>query len=130
VAYDSERERKRYAEDAEYRARRSATNRASRKRNRATVNARYRKRYANDPNGLQALAHALVVKAGQGDVQALKEVFDRAGGRTSSAAATAAPRQLTLSWKNPPPASKKPATKSRASNSVAPMSDSKTPSTS
>jgi recombination endonuclease VII len=79
---------------------------------------------------LQALARALIVKAGQSDVQALKEVFDRAGGRTSSAAATAAPRQLTLSWKNPPPASKKPATKSRASNSVAPMSDSKTPSTS
>jgi hypothetical protein len=65
---------------------------------------------------LQALARALIVKAGQSDVQALKEVFDRAGGRTS-APATSAPRQLTLSWKHPPPASKKPATKSRARNS-------------
>jgi hypothetical protein len=64
---------------------------------------------------LQALARALIVKAGQSDVQALKEVFDRAGGRTSSA--TSAPRQLTLSWKHPPPASKKPASKTRAGNS-------------
>jgi len=65
---------------------------------------------------LQALARALIVKAGQSDVQALKEVFDRAGGRTA-APATAAPRQLTLSWKHPPPASKKPANKSRPRNS-------------
>lgn len=65
---------------------------------------------------LQALARALIVKAGQSDVQALKEVFDRAGGKTS-APATAAPRQLTLSWKNPPPASKERASKSPARNS-------------
>jgi Recombination endonuclease VII len=64
---------------------------------------------------LQALARALIVKAGQSDVQALKEVFDRAGGRTS-ALATSAPRQLTLSWKHPPPVSKKPAKTDRARN--------------
>jgi hypothetical protein len=68
-------------------------------------------------NWLEALARALIVKAGEGDVQALKEVFDRAGGRMSSAPAASAPRQLTLSWKNPPPVSKKAATKSRAGNS-------------
>jgi hypothetical protein len=67
-------------------------------------------------NWLEALARALVVKAGEGDVQALKEVFDRAGGRMSSAPAPSAPRQLTLSWKNPPPA-KKAATKKRPGNS-------------
>jgi hypothetical protein len=65
---------------------------------------------------LQALARALVVKAGQSDVQALKEVFDRAGGKTA-APGSSAPRQLTLSWKHPPPASKRPATKSRVHNS-------------
>jgi len=65
---------------------------------------------------LQALARALIVKAGQSDVQALKEVFDRAGGRTD-ALPTTAPRQLTLSWKHPPPTSKKPPSKSRPRNS-------------
>jgi Recombination endonuclease VII len=78
---------------------------------------------------LQALARALIVKAGQSDVQALKEVFDRAGGRTA-ALATSAPRQLTLSWKYPPPASKKPETKSRARNSARSTGDTNTSSAS
>jgi hypothetical protein len=121
VAYDSERERKRYAEDAEYRARRSATNRASRKRQ-GNCQCAVPKEVRQLSQRLQALAHARVVKAGQGDVQALKEVFDRAG-RTLRAPAHSAPRQLTLSWKNPPP-SKKAATKSRAGNSSPPTSGS------
>src|SRR5262249_48622505 len=78
---------------------------------------------------LQALARALIVKAGQSDVQALKEVFDRAGGRTS-ALATSAPRQLTLSWNHPPPASKKPAPKSRGRKSAGSASDTNTASAS
>jgi hypothetical protein len=78
---------------------------------------------------LQALARALIVKAGQSDVQALKEVFDRAGGRTSSALATSAPRQLTLSWKHPPPVSK-PAKTDRARNPARSTGDTNTSSAS
>jgi hypothetical protein len=74
---------------------------------------------------LQALARALVAKAGQSDLQALKEVFDRAGGTMASARATSVPKQLMLSWKGAARASKKPATKSRAGTSAPSVKSSK-----
>jgi hypothetical protein len=51
---------------------------------------------------LQALARALVVKAGQSDVQALKEVFDRASGRMAAQpAGSDYPRLVNVPWKVP-----------------------------
>ena len=51
---------------------------------------------------LHALARALVVKAGQSDVQALKEVFDRASGTMAAGpAGSDYPRLVNVPWKVP-----------------------------
>jgi hypothetical protein len=51
---------------------------------------------------LQALARALVIKAGQSDVQALKEVFDRASGdMPAGSAGSGYPGLVNVPWKVP-----------------------------
>ena len=52
---------------------------------------------------LQAVARALIDKAEERDLEAIKEVFDRAGGKTQSAPALLeAPRLLNVTWQRPP----------------------------
>jgi hypothetical protein len=52
---------------------------------------------------LEAVARALIDKAEERDLEAIKEVFDRAGGRTQSAPALIeAPRLLNVTWQRPP----------------------------
>jgi hypothetical protein len=65
--------------------------------------------YAPGPNDvpptdmLQQVARALVQKAGQGDVSAIKEVFDRVDGKTVAPAPDAddRPAQVNVSWGAP-----------------------------
>jgi hypothetical protein len=53
---------------------------------------------------LQAVSRAVIVKASQGDMTAAKEVFDRIGGRTPTAAAPASaeiPNEVFFTWQRP-----------------------------
>jgi hypothetical protein len=53
---------------------------------------------------LQAVSRAVIVKASQGDITAAKEVFDRIGGRTPTAAAPAPaeiPNEVFFTWQRP-----------------------------
>jgi hypothetical protein len=68
---------------------------------------------------LQALARALVIRAGQSDVQALKEVFDRASGRMAAGSAGSDyPRLVNVPWKVPSllPSTPIPASRARAAS--------------
>ena len=52
---------------------------------------------------LEAVARALIDKAEERDLEAIKEVFDRTGGKTSSAPAPIeAPKLLNVTWQRPP----------------------------
>ena len=52
---------------------------------------------------LEAVARALIDEAEDRDVEAIKEVFDRAGGKASSAPGQPeAPRLLNVTWQRPP----------------------------
>jgi Recombination endonuclease VII len=52
---------------------------------------------------LEAVARALIDKAEERDLEAIKEVFDRAGGKSQSAPAlNEAPRLLNVTWQRPP----------------------------
>jgi hypothetical protein len=52
---------------------------------------------------LEAVARALIDKAEDRDLEAIKEVFDRAGGKTQpSPALIEAPRLLNVTWQRPP----------------------------
>jgi recombination endonuclease VII len=58
---------------------------------------------------LEAVARALIDKAEERDLEAIKEVFDRAGGKTQSAPALIeAPRLLNVTWQRPPTKPKQP----------------------
>jgi Recombination endonuclease VII len=65
---------------------------------------------------LEAVARALIDKAEERDLEAIKEVFDRAGGRTQSAPALIeAPRLLNVTWQRPPSKPRaKPSTRANA----------------
>jgi hypothetical protein len=64
-------------------------------------------RPAEDPDGgattkLQLVADKLVDKAADGDMSAIKEVFDRSDGRSVQGASVAddGPKKVILQWKN------------------------------
>jgi hypothetical protein len=78
-------------------------------------------RPAENPDGgaatkLQLIADKLVDKAADGDMSAIKEVFDRADGRSvqGTSAPDDGPKKVILQWKNATPSS----TTSPASNSL------------
>ena len=61
--------------------------------------------WARPVDRLEAVARALIDEAEDRDVEAIKEVFDRTGGKTSSAPAPGqleAPRLLNVTWQRPP----------------------------
>jgi hypothetical protein len=73
---------------------------------RAALGAALR-RLAEDGDGqsaetLELVVHALIDRALDGDVSAIREIFDRMDGKTAPGATTDdGPRKVTLEWKDP-----------------------------
>ena len=73
---------------------------------RAALSAALR-RLAEDGDGqsaetLELVVHALIDRALDGDVSAIREIFDRMDGKTAPGATTDdGPRKVTLEWKDP-----------------------------